>query len=172
MTLRGLLFLTVPAAQGRPVLADVRARHPGIELTVIVRDLDREALAADLGGCTVLSDKPRGGRIAFLRRLRQSRYDRAWVVWQGHGSYDPPKVAALLCRARRLEVYDTEGVPRRLPAALLRRLAGRAPRPDGADEGSLLSGLACTLYRGTLGLLLGVPLVLTRYLLLRTRSTS
>lgn len=168
---RGVVFLTTPPELGREILADVRERFPDVGWTVYYRVTQREALADALDGLNALSDKPGGSKVAFLKGIREQRYDIAVIAWTRHHDYDRMKVVGLLSGAERHVIYnenlDSFDLSPRDPTwvrhAQWRLSMGRGVTP------ALVSGLFL-LYKWTIGLVVGASALTVKHFLWRVRS--
>ncbi len=103
------LFLTTDVGRGSELLQQVRREHAGADLHVFLRDGDRRTLAAQLAGCRLRRDKPKDGKLTFVRDLRRDRFDMAIVAWHGGAGVQPMRLVALFAGARRTLVYDASG---------------------------------------------------------------
>lgn len=154
------VFATCEAEPARQLLAAVRARHPGGELAVFVRDEHRDELAADLRGLDVRRDKPAGGKLAFVRALRRERFDELVVAWHGGERMQPLRLVAMFAGARRVVAVDERGRERTVAWSRPWTWAGHALRRGlSLPPLALLRGIAAC-YRATIGLLLGSLLLL------------
>lgn len=157
-----LLLSTNDAATARELLRSWRSRHQDCRWTVVVRDDDRGPLAAELAGLDVRRDKPAGGKWAFVQALRAERFDLLVVAWHGGERFQPLRLAALFCGARRLVVVDDRG--REFAGGLLQSGCWRhgLRRLAGLQAIAIVRGLAA-VYRSTLGWLFGGSAVLLAF---------
>jgi len=166
------VFASAPAAAAREPLAAILREHAGAAPIVYLRDRDRSGLAAVLEGRDLRSDKPGGGRLAFVRALRAEGAELAVALWLGHDEYWPAKALFLLARAKRKVAVTERGtlevrlssVPALLAHATWRR-KHRVPSPYG--RGGLLRALLRWAYRATLGRVIGALVTAVRYSLSR-----
>jgi hypothetical protein len=158
--MRIAVMLTTTPDLAAPLLARLRARHPGSQFTTFVRDEDRAALQPALAGCDVRRDKPAGGRLRFLRALRQERFDLLVVAWHGGDRSQPLRAAALFAGAQRLLVVDERGREWSVCWYLPWTWAGHACRRAAAIELLALLRVLAAGYRATLGLALACLLLL------------
>jgi hypothetical protein len=149
------VFLTCDRAAAFALLATCRARWLDATLIAFANDEDRAALQTDAPGIEFRRDKPPGGKLAFVRALRQERFDLAVAAWHGGERLQPLRVAALLLGCRTL-VVDERGrettvawwQPWRWGVHLVRR----ALRTDALQ----FARAAAAVWRWTVGLLIAV----------------
>ena len=103
---RGVVFLTSPPAHARRALEEVRNRHPNMPIAVYVRESDRDALGSVLDSFEVRSDKPRGGKLRFLREIRKAGFEVAFACWEGDPSYNRMKLVHLLSGVDKKIVFN------------------------------------------------------------------
>lgn len=173
---RALVVLSAPAPQACPVLEAARARFGAADLTVVLRQSQRDALADLLDGAAVLLDKPAEGRLAFMRALRHVRFEQGVVIWSGSWSYWPSKLAFVLARVRTREVVTERGTFTWSGPAVARHLLWRAKVPAHATAGMPPGvpwplALPLALVRATLGRVLG-PLLTAIRALARTSGAT
>lgn len=158
--MKAALFLTAAADPARQLLAELRRDHPDAAWQVYLDDELRRALADVLAGWDVRRDKPRGGRVAFVRALRAERLDLAVVAWQGGERFLPMKLVVLLAGARQTVAVDRRGRRRRVcwwqPWTWAVPLTAAALGLDPL----VAARAVAAVYRGTLGLLLGTLVLL------------
>ncbi len=130
-----LVVLSAPAADARPILADVRARWSTARLTVLLRQSQEAALADLLAGIEVLHDKPQRGTLAFLRALRARRFDHGVVAWTGAFNHWPAKVAFLLARVRARVAHTGRTLVPVRPTTVAAHLFHRAKHAEHASFG-------------------------------------
>jgi hypothetical protein len=138
-------------------------------LVVFARDEDRAAVLAALPGADVRRDKPAGGKLAFVRRLRAEKFDLAVVAWQGGERIQPMKIAALLIGARRTIVVDRRGRRSEVRWLLPWTWFGPALRAGLATDPVLVVAAVCACYRATVGLLVGALRLFASEVVLRMR---
>lgn len=162
------IFASAPAEAAREPLVALLREHGGSLPVIYLRDRDRKGLAEALRGHDLRSDKPPGGRLAFVRALRAEGGELAVALWLGHDEYWPAKALFLLARARRKVAVTERGVLEvRLSAALalaahaVWRRKHRVPSPYG--RGGLLRAALRWAYRETFGRVLGAVLTVLRY---------
>jgi len=161
------IFFVTPAGHddAAALFAAFRARAgTDAAVTVVAGDADRARLRSELAGCSVVPDKPTGGKLAFVRELRRRRFDLALCAWTGGDFFQPMRLAALFAGARRVEILDERGrwfearwsAPWPLCQHALRRLP--STRLD-----TILRAFAA-VYRWSIGLLLALPILAWRCL--------
>jgi hypothetical protein len=161
------IFFLTPAGHddAAALFAAFRARAgTGLAVTVVAGDADRARLRSELAGCSVVPDKPTGGKLAFVRELRRRRFDMALVAWTGGDFFQPMRLAALFAGARRVEVLDDRGrwfeARWSAPWSLCRHALRRLP---STRLDTILRGLG-GVYRWSIGLVLALPLLAWRCL--------
>ncbi len=169
---KGVVFLTCPEPFARSMLRSIRMRWGGHRFTVYLRDAYREPLAEELAGMELLRDKPSGGRLRFLKRLRAERYDLAVMAWQGDPEFNRMKLVGVLCGAKERHVYNEnldsftiEGGENPIWLQHVKwRIRARSSGPRGMPFGGVLR-----VYQRTVGLLIGVLTTGLRFAWLRVR---
>lgn len=166
---RVLVALSGPADQVADMLVAARARWPAEALTVVVRASQVHALADLLQGARVLLDKPAGGRLAFVRALREPGFAHGLVAWTGAFNYWPSKLAFALARVAQREVVTERGSFGWSWRQAIAHLVWRAKAPVHATAGmppgiAWPLALVLCLLRATLGRILGPLLVGARTL--------
>ncbi len=164
-----LLFLSAPADVAKPVLLELLHRHASDNITMYLRDCDREGLPELSTNVQVRSDKPRGGKLALIRELRRTKYEIGYALGLGHWSYWPAKVMLLKARAKQKIVRTERGdfpLSRFRPLTLAGHFWWRHKHPVGCVAG-MPEGTAYpvvySIYRKTIGCLLGVCWQVLRY---------
>ncbi|MEM7202876.1 MAG: hypothetical protein AAF628_21640 [Planctomycetota bacterium] len=99
---RAVAFLTAPPELGARVMQRAREHFDVDDWTAYYRASEAVGFGSAFDGVEALSDKPPGSKLAFLRLLRESRFDIGVVAWTGHHNYDRMKAVALLSGARKL----------------------------------------------------------------------
>ncbi|MBK9384696.1 MAG: hypothetical protein IPN34_07775 [Planctomycetes bacterium] len=157
------------------MLRSIRMRWGGHRFTVYLRDAYRESLAEELAGMELHRDKPTGGRLRFLKRLRAERFDLAVMAWQGAPEFNRMKLVGVLCGAKERHVYNEnldsftiEGGENPIWLQHVKwRIRARSSGPRGLPFAGLLR-----FYQRTLGLLFGVLATTLRFTWLRLRRAA
>lgn len=167
---RGAVFLTAPPEVGARIIENVRTRFPTTRWTLYLRANDASALASVLDGVEVISDKPTGSKIAFLRDIRRNRFDLAVIAWTGDRSHNKMKMVGLLGAARRYLIYNENIDSFYLDShdgIWWRHLRWRAS--GGLALMPALMSSAIGLYKWTLGLVIGGSWLVGRLAIRRLR---
>ncbi|HEX6810812.1 MAG TPA: hypothetical protein VF384_04230 [Planctomycetota bacterium] len=166
--MNAIFFLTPARGDDAATLFVAFRARAGAEasVTVVAGDADRAWLPDEFAGCTVVPDKPTGGKLAFVRELRRRRFDKALVAWTGGDWFQPMRLVALMIGAQRVEILDDRGrwfaARWSAPWPLLRHALRRLPQTK-AD--TILRAFGA-LYRWSIGLVLALPLLAWRCLML------
>ena len=164
------LFLTAPPELGSKIVESVRERFPSMRWTVYLRAGDTSGLGDSTSGMEVFSDKPRGSKIGFLRRIRRGRSKLAVIAWTGDRSYNKMKLVGLLSAAQRVLIYNEN-----LDSFFLDNNDGiwwRHLQWRASGGLSLTPGIVSTvvgLYKWTIGLAIGATWLLSRLAIRRLR---
>lgn len=169
---RAVIFLTCPESFAKAMLRSVRMRWGDHHFTVYLRDAYREPLAAELEGMELHRDKPTGGRIGFVRRMRAKKYDLAVMAWQGDPEFNRMKLVGVLSGARERNVYnenlDSFMIESGENPYWLQHVKWRMRSRSAGPSGMPLSGFL-RFYQRTLGALIGGLTTCLRFAWLRVR---
>lgn len=169
---QGVIFLTCPEGFARAMLRSVRSRWGDHRFTVYLRDTYREALAEELAGMELHRDKPSGGRLRFLSKLRAKRFDLAVMAWQGDPTFNRMKLVGALCGARERHVYnenlDSFAIEGGKNPIWIQHVKWRLRARSSGPRGLPFAG-ALRLYQRTFGALIGFLSTSLRFAWLRLR---
>lgn len=164
------VFLTTERAAAIELLATCRRRWPDAALVAFANDEDRAALQAVAPpNVAFRRDKPPGGKVAFVRALRDERFDRVVTAWHGGERLQPLRVVALLL-GRAANVFDERGRETELgwwqPWRWGPHLVRRALRTDALT----FARAVAVVWRATIGLAIAcVWLPIRRWMPQRSR---
>ena len=155
---RAAVFCTTDVSLALRMLARVRQRWPACEWSVYAGARYHAAICAACPDVVLVDDKPPGSKLAFVRALRQARYQLAVVAWHGHPHLDRMKLVALMSGAHRLvgcdENMEIIVLERGCAGACIRHLRRR--RRLGTLSAMRLLVPVAWGYRATLGWVVGL----------------